>query len=1144
MEKPIVFMFSGQGSHYYHMGRELFETNRTFREKIHHFNTIASDIIGTSLISRVYDNSKKKGDVFNETLITSASILMFECGMAGLLMDNGIVPDFILGSSLGEIAALCVSEAESFETIINRIKEISSLFLNHCDKGRMIGILESRDLFDRSPWLNENSEIAAINFDNHFVISCREDVVGFIEDNLRDNKIVYQDLQVSQAFHSSVLDSAKDKFECIFRNIKWKTPRYHIISSESAEELLFLENNYLWKIFRNPIQFQKTIQFMETKHPCCYIDLGPSGTLATFSKYILSKNSKSDVYATLTQFGHDLSNLRNILNTLSNQKKQKGKKASTMVEKLKTFVFPGQGSQVKGMGGDLFDEFKNHIESADKILGYSIKELCMIDPKKQLNLTQFTQPALYVVNSLSYLKRISETNESPDFVAGHSLGEYSALFAAGAVDFETGLILVKKRGELMGRASGGAMAAVIGLDESAIEHLLKGNDLTQIDIANLNTPKQIVISGLKEDIARAQSIFTKAGSHYIPLNVSAAFHSRYMQEAKDEFEIFLEDFEFSDLKIPLIANVNARPYQHAEIRKNLSNQLRSSVKWTDSIRYLMGKGDMQFEEIGHGTILTRMIEKIRNESTPLIVDEEREQTVDAPEGASQASQVIDTLQNPEIEESFSARVIQEKKRQPGHHVNKPDFSLEDKKQSNRILFSPITATSLGNEAFKRTYNLKYAYVTGAMVRGIASKDLVVRMAKAGMMGFFGSGGLSMDELEAAIVDIQKELKNGVSYGFNLLNSPLENETVDLFLKHGVKMVEAAAYMQITPALAKYRLMGIRRHPDGNVIAPNRIMAKVSRPEVATVFLSPAPSSIIQRLLSEGAINQEEAELAAHIPMADELCVEADSGGHTDAGIAYALMPAMLKLRDEMKSNHKYAQHVPVGAAGGIGTPEAAAAAFILGADFILTGSINQCTVEAGMSDAVKDLLQEVNVQDTEYAPAGDMFEMGSKIQVLRKGVFFPARANKLYDLYRLYNSIDEIDDKTKKQLQERYFQCSFEDIYKEVKAYWPPEKIAQAEKNPKQKMALIFRWYFGYSSRIALAGETDRRVDFQVHCGPALGAFNQWVKNTELHSWRNRHVDQIAEKLMVGTADILNRRFQEFAGNAGSDRTAVNHAIG
>lgn len=1128
MRRPIIFMFSGLGSHYFHMGKELFAKHALFRKKIEQFDSIAVDIFGTSILSKIYDESKNMGDLFDETKIASASIIMMECAIAGVLIDNGIIPDYLLGASLGEASAICVSEADSFDKTLKRTKALITHFENHCDSGRMLGILDSVDLYHKTALLRNNSEIAAVNYEKHFVISCHQNIANTIENHLRGRQIISQDLNVSHAFHSSLVDSAKVKCKKTLQDYKMSVPQLPIISCERAGEVTSFDEDFLWKVFRNPIMFQQTIKNMEKKQAFQYIDVGPSGTLATFTKYNLSENSNSDVFSIMTPFRRDLSNLEQVLKAVSKNTTKKRERATTMTKTMKTYVFPGQGSQAKGMGGDLFDEFNDITVSADRILGFSIKEICLHDPQKQLHLTQFTQPALYVVNALSYLKKIKENNVTPDFVAGHSLGEYSALYAAGAIDFETGLVLVKKRGELMGLASGGAMAAVIGLDETKIRSLLAENKYSQIDIANFNTPTQIVISGPKEDIVKAQSIFMKAGGHYIPLNVSAAFHSRYMQKAKKEFEIFLSNFEFSELKIPLIANVSARPYRQAEIKENLANQLQSSVRWTETIRYLMGKGSMVFEEIGHGKILTRMIEKIQKEATPLIADNEIGEPPDLTKRSTDFGETPTAILPPT--DGQDQRIVNNSP--PLLRDNIPSFQKSENKISDSTQFPSITAYSLGDQEFKRAYNLKYAYVTGAMVRGIASKELVVQMAKAGMMGFFGSGGLSIAELEKEIVSIQKELKNELPYGFNLLSSSLENDTVDLFLKYSVRIVEAAAYMQITPALVKYRLKGIQRHPNGDVFAPNRIMAKISRPEVATAFLSPAPLSIKNRLLDQGAITQEEAELANFIPMADELCVEADSGGHTDGGVAYALMPAMLKLRDEMKSIHKYAQRVRIGAAGGIGTPEAAAAAFILGADFILTGSINQCTVEAGTSDVVKDLLQDVNVQDTEYAPAGDMFEMGAKIQVLKKGVFFPMRANKLFELYRNYNSIDEIDEITKKQLQEKYFKCSFDDVYRNVKTYWPPDVIAQAEKNPKQKMALIFRWYFGYSSRLALEGKTDSKVDFQVHCGPALGAFNQWVKNTSLQNWRNRHADQIGEKLMIETAELLNQRIASLSKSA------------
>lgn len=282
------------------------------------------------------------------------------------------------------------------------------------------------------------------------------------------------------------------------------------------------------------------------------------------------------------------------------------------------FVFPGQGSQKRGMGQGLFDEVREYTaveRDVDAIVGYSMRKLCLEDPDNRLKETQFTQPSLYVVNALHYYKAVSQ-GPQPSYVAGHSLGEYNALLAAGVFDFLTGLRLVKKRGELMSQAKNGGMGAVIGLDAAAISKAISDNGLSSLDVANFNTPSQTVVSGPVDDIKRSGPIFEKAGAQmFIPLQVSAAFHSRYMADAAKAFADFLAPMSFAAPKIPVIANATAQPYptgNPADSAKSLlAKQITSSVQWTQSVRYLINQGVTQFSEMGPGNVLTRMVQQIQ-----------------------------------------------------------------------------------------------------------------------------------------------------------------------------------------------------------------------------------------------------------------------------------------------------------------------------------------------------------------------------------------------------------------------------------------------------------------------------------------------------------------------------------------------------
>jgi malonyl CoA-acyl carrier protein transacylase len=285
------------------------------------------------------------------------------------------------------------------------------------------------------------------------------------------------------------------------------------------------------------------------------------------------------------------------------------------------FVFPGQGSQKRGMGQGLFDEVREYTaveKSVDAILGYSLRKLCLEDPDSRLKETQFTQPSLYVVNALHCYKALSQ-GTSPAYFTGHSLGEYNALLAAGVFDFLTGLRLVKKRGELMSQAKNGAMGAVIGLGVSVIAKVMKENGLASLDVANYNSPSQTVVSGPVEDIRRAGPLFEKGGARmYVPLQVSAAFHSRYMADAAKAFADFLAPMSFAAPKIPVVANVTAQLYPadnaSESVKSLLVNQIAHSVQWTTSIRFLISQGVTQFSEMGPGNVLTRSVQQIQQEN--------------------------------------------------------------------------------------------------------------------------------------------------------------------------------------------------------------------------------------------------------------------------------------------------------------------------------------------------------------------------------------------------------------------------------------------------------------------------------------------------------------------------------------------------
>jgi trans-AT polyketide synthase/acyltransferase/oxidoreductase domain-containing protein len=714
---------------------------------------------------------------------------------------------------------------------------------------------------------------------------------------------------------------------------------------------------------------------------------------------------------------------------------------------VRAWLFPGQGSQRPGMGGDLFAAFPDLVAEANDILGYSVVDACQGD---RLRRTEYVQPLMFVVSALACLARRAEEGD-PDVVAGHSLGELTALWAAGCYDFGTALRLVRRRGELMGEVTGGGMTAVVGLDVDALTAVLGPSP--DVDIANHNAADQIVLSGPLTSLNALAPVLRAAGGRCVPLPVSAPFHSRYMRPVADRFASELRTTRFAPPRIPVIANATAAPYPADGIADLLVRQIYSPVRWRDSMRTLIDSGVDQTAEIGPGNVLTRLWELAPRVAPP------------------------------------------------------------------------------GSARFREVHGVRHACLAGSMYHGVASTDLVIRLGRAGLMGFFGAGGLALPEVARAIGTIRAALGPAGRFGVNLLHD-LDDPTadwtaVDMYLRNNIRYVEAAAYTAVTPALVRFRFTGAHR-VDGHPVAVRHVVAKVAHPDLGTAFLSPPPAAMLDNLVQQGQLTAAEADVARELPVSADVCVEADSGGHTDGGVALVLVPAFVRLRDTLADRFGYLERPRIGASGGLGSPEAVAAVFVLGADFVVTGSINQCTPEAGTSALVKDMLAELDVHDTAYAPAGDMFELGAKVQVVRRGTLFAARATKLYQLYRTHESLAELDSQTTETLERTYFRRSLDSVWEHTRRHHLDEGrtdlVGKAEANPKLRMALVFRSYFARTTLAALAGDRAEKVNFQVHCGPAMGAFNRFVAGTDLADWRARHVDVIADRLMTGAAAILENR--------------------
>ena len=286
-----------------------------------------------------------------------------------------------------------------------------------------------------------------------------------------------------------------------------------------------------------------------------------------------------------------------------------------MTKKI-AFIFPGQGAQAVGMGKDLYDNFeaaKNVFDSADKILGKSITTLCFEGPEENLKQTVNTQPCI-VTMSIAALEALkSQLDITPTFTAGHSLGEYCAMYCSGVMNLETTLKAIQKRADLMGATKGGAMAAILNAPEGSLEKALKeASEVGYVDVANYNSPAQVVITGDENAVKKAGELLSEAGARrVVPLAVSGAFHSKFMEEAGHEFASFVQDLDMENAQVPVFTNVDAQATMlSAEFKNKMPKQIYSSVHWTQTIENMIKDGVDTFIEIGPGKVLAGLNRKI------------------------------------------------------------------------------------------------------------------------------------------------------------------------------------------------------------------------------------------------------------------------------------------------------------------------------------------------------------------------------------------------------------------------------------------------------------------------------------------------------------------------------------------------------
>lgn len=866
-----VFMFGGQGCHYYQMASHLFLTHSTFREAMLRLDLIGQRILGKSVIAEIYRKDKSRSDDFSSITFTHPSIVMVQLALISTLAAEGITADSVIGTSLGEFIAACVAGAISDTDLLAAICDQALLIEQFAGQGKlpkggMLSALITPD--ERDALLAEFPEVAVagVHHSRHVTFSGDTWVIDALEKSCQQRAFLYQRIAVDYAFHSPAIRPLKAaSLASIKKYTTWAftLPFY---SCATVARCRVIDAEHFWGIVESPINFADTIDLIEasaTGATPVYVDLSPSGSLHGFVKQHLGAFRAKQVPVSLTlmslmsndttQYQAGVLTLKRLAKAYSESAiAQPGPQDTTLVnhsmEKTRTsvvgnnpakntaLVFPGQASQRVGMGRELFERFRRQTEIASDILGYSIEQLCLEDPQKQLNKTQYTQPALYTVCALQYLAYREDNEVVIEFLAGHSLGEYAALFAADVFDFETGLRIVKHRGELMSSANAGSMAVILNYKAQDLQQLLNDNGITSIDIANINSPDQLVIAGPHQALEAFEGIINSLAGTYIPIPVGAPFHSRYMQPIAQDFERFLEPFTFRPMNKTVISNVTGLPHQNEMLKNQLVKQLYSPVQWLDSVRYLMGLEVDEYVEIGPGDVLTKLTTKIRNKCSPLVLGEK----------------VI--RQVPGSTESVESKVARQPAKDGLGKAFKSRWSRGDEFSSYFGLAYPHVLT-LSED------NLDYSFIERAQACGHLAFQAVPWTAEA-----IDSG--SLDSILSRLG--AKRSNDSGCVGVAITHSENDKVLFSKVLAHQLNAVALTGVYGMTTELVYYRVISAYQGRFSSTPQKNKLFIRVDDPRCVQGFYQKLPQGVLERLHLQGRIDATQFEFAKNIAACDAI----------------------------------------------------------------------------------------------------------------------------------------------------------------------------------------------------------------------------------------------------------------------------------